>query len=77
MDQFDSAIREIYENYYYEEDVETVLEKLKNYKRFIIFGAGRLGHQVYDILAKREQRLHCFVTTGYAAKQMQIPVLRL
>jgi FkbM family methyltransferase len=61
MDQFDSAIREIYENYYYEEDVETVLEKLKNYKRFIIFGAGRLGHQVYDILAKRgaEAALFC------------------
>ena len=28
MDQFDSAIREIYENYYYEEDVETVLGHL-------------------------------------------------
>ena len=32
MDQFDSAIREIYENYYYEEDVESVLEKIKDSK---------------------------------------------
>lgn len=47
------AIKEIYENYYYEEDVETVLEKIKRYKQFIIFGAGQLGHKAYHILAER------------------------
>ncbi len=60
MDQFDSAIREIYENYYYEEDVESVLEKIKDYKRFVIFGAGQLGHKVYHVLAERGAKAELF-----------------
>ena len=67
MDQFDSAIQEIYENYYYEEDVENVLEKIKGYKRFVIFGAGQLGQEL--VLTEEEVFVDCGGYTGDTSLQ--------
>lgn len=44
------------------------MEKIKLYKRFIIFGAGRLGHQVYDILAERGAKAVLFCDNRLCGK---------
>lgn len=44
MEQFDSIIKEIFNNYCYEVDVDKAVENIKHYKKFVIFGVGQLGY---------------------------------
>lgn len=58
--KFETAIKEIFEKYYYEEDVEQALQRRKEYGKTVIFGAGQLGHKVYHILDDRGEKVALF-----------------
>lgn len=57
MQTFEEAVEEIF--YYYDSEIRTVKEKCKE-KRTVIFGAGELGHRVYNALKERGVSVACF-----------------
>lgn len=67
MKRFEQMVSEIFENYDYD-DIEIVLEKIKVFKQFIIFGAGQLGHKVYSVLADQGEKAALFCDNNLCGK---------
>lgn len=57
MHRFEKTIEEIFQNY--DNDINIIIEKSKN-KQIVIFGAGELGHRIYNILNTRNVKTKCF-----------------
>lgn len=57
MQAFDMAIKEIFDKY--SDEIKYILEKNKE-KQIVIFGAGELGHKVYDALTEWKVFVKCF-----------------
>lgn len=57
MQTFEEAVEEIFKNY--NDELRIVLEKSKE-KQIVIFGAGELGHRVYNILKENKISVICF-----------------
>lgn len=57
MQKFDETMERIIN--LYRNDMKIILEKSKM-KQIIIFGAGELGHRMYDILKEWKIEVRCF-----------------
>lgn len=57
MQTFEEAVEEIFKNY--NNELRTVIAKSKE-KQIVIFGAGELGHRVYNILKENNISVVCF-----------------
>lgn len=57
MHRFEKIVKEVFDNYDHETNM--ILEQTKD-KQIVIFGAGELGHKVYNILKSREIPVKCF-----------------
>ena len=61
MEYFYLAIKDIFRNrHLYNKEAVKALDKSNFYKELIIFGAGELGHKVYDILKDGGMRVSRF-----------------
>lgn len=60
MQKFEDTVDFILKNYYKSNDnMRAILEK-NGEKQIMIFGAGELGHRMYDILKKQDISVKCF-----------------